>query len=94
MSLGRVHSSVATLAAWESHLRFKTQLCHYFTNSGFCSRGQWCKFAHGVGQLRVGLEGAGSGEEGGVEAFLKGIRSQEEVGGGEAAVVEVVKHNT
>ena len=77
----------------ESNPHLKIQLCRHFTDSGFCSWGERCRYAHGLEQLRGGLASRGTVE--GVEAFLRRIRSQEEKeGSGEAAVVEVVKHNT
>jgi hypothetical protein len=32
---------------------FKTQLCHYFSDTGTCKRGDQCQFAHGQHELRL-----------------------------------------
>jgi hypothetical protein len=31
---------------------YKTELCKFFQNKGYCARGQNCHFAHGVHELR------------------------------------------
>lgn len=35
-----------------SHGRYKTELCHSFTESGECKYGVRCQFAHGVHEIR------------------------------------------
>ena len=97
MSLGRNYSSVNR----GFNPQWKTELCRPFTYSGLCSWGERCRYAHGMEQLRGGLEelrwGAGRGAGEGVEDFLRRIRSQEEekeVGGEDTVVEEVVKLNT
>ena len=89
MSLGRIYN----WAISESNLQLKTQLCRPFTDSGFCSWGERCRYAHGLEELRGGLGGAGRGTGGEVEAFLRRIRSQEEEKEAALAVVEVLNQN-